>query len=361
MKFTPDILTFADGAKVENESDWNKRRKEILEILSREEYGFMPSAPEKVTGKVIKSVEKCCSGHAVLEKIEISFDTPKGEFSFPLYFFVPNKKGKSPLILHIKFNSEPYDKYYPTEEIIDNGFAVAAFNYEDVTTDNGDFENGMAKMFDRDENTGWGKISMWAYAASRAIDYLSEREEVDSDNIAVAGHSRLGKTALWCGANDERVKFVLSNGSGCSGASYERAKHEGAETVADIVRVFPYWFCGNYKKYVNSAERMPFDQHFLIAACAPRYVCVGDASKDAWADQYSEQLACIGASDAWKIFDKDGYIGVKRPAKVGERFPKGEICYHLRDGIHFFGRPDWLSYMKFVKDKINVEKSKNNS
>ena len=345
-------MTFENGNRVVSAADWKERRQELIKILSAEEYGFMPPAPKKVKGTVTKSIEKCCSGHAVLEKIEISFDTPNGEFSFPLNFFVPNKKGKSPLILLLNFRPEPYDKYFPAEEIIDSGFALAAFNYEDVCTDDNNFENGIAKMYDRDGNTGWGKISMWAFAASRVIDYLETRDEVDSGNIAVVGHSRLGKTALWCGANDERIKYVISNGSGCSGASYERAKHGGAETVADIVRVFPYWFCENYKKYVNDADSMPFDQHFLIAACAPRYVCVGDASKDAWADQYSCQLACIGASPAWKILDKNGYVGVKRPANVGERFAKGEICYHLRDGIHFLGRPDWLSYMKFIKDKM---------
>lgn len=352
IKFLPDIMTFENGKKVETAEDFKERRKELLKILASEEYGFLPPAPKNVKGTVIKKIEKCCSGHAVLEQIEISFDTPKGEFKFPLMLFVPVKKEKSPLIIHIKFCSDPYEKYYPVEEIIDNGFALAAFNYEDVTTDNGDFENGIAKMFDRDENSGWGKISMWAYSASRAIDYLITRDELDSENITLVGHSRLGKTALWCAANDERIKTVCANGSGCSGASYERAKHEGAETVEAITRVFPYWFCNNYKKYVNNADSMPFDQHFLIAACAPRYVCVGDASKDTWADQYSQQLACIGATPAWKIFGKDGYIGVKRAAEVGERFAKGDICYHLRDGIHFIGRYDWLSYMKFIKSKM---------
>lgn len=350
MKFLPDIMTFENGRKVLSASDFAERRKELLNILSEEEYGYMPPRPKKVRGEVIKSVEKCCSGHAVLEKISISFDTPCGEFSFPLNLFVPVKKEKSPLIVLINFRSDEYDMYYPAEEIIDNGFSLAVINYEDITSDDEDFTNGIAKMYPRDESTGWGKISMWAFALSRAIDYLSERKEIDSENIAVAGHSRLGKTALWCAANDERIKFVFVNGSGCSGASYERTKHEGGETVSDIVRVFPYWFCNNYKKYADNVSSMPFDQHFLIAACAPRFVAIGDASEDKWADPYSCQLACIGASPAWKIHGKRGYAGLKRPAKVGERFGKGEVCYHLRDGSHFFGRPDWLSYMKFIKD-----------
>ncbi len=352
MKLLPDLMTFADGTAVMTKNDWIKRRKEIIDILSREEYGYMPPAPEKVTGEAKREEDRCCSGHAYKERINITFDTPKGDFSFPVNFFVPVKKGKYPLIILINFRPDAYDKYCPVEEIFDSGFAIAQIYYEDITTDDTDFTNGIAPLYERDKNTGWGKISMWAFSISRAIDYFVTREEIDSENIIVAGHSRLGKTALWCGANDERVKFVCSNGSGCSGAAYERLKHKGAETIDDIVRRFPQWFCGNYKKYVKNPESMPFDQHFLIAACAPRYVCVGDASEDLWADQYSEQLACIGASPAWKINGRSGYIGVKRPAKVGERFPKGEICYHMRDGMHFFGRADWLSFIKFIKAKM---------
>lgn len=353
MKFYPDLLTFKDGGKVESTADWAERRKELINILAEDEYGFSPEAPEKVEVSIEKNKDCNCSGHAELEHITLSFDTPKGKFSFPFNFFVPKKK--SPLILHINFRSAPYDKYCPSEEVIDNGFALASFCYKDVTSDDGDFTNGLAAMYDRDESNGWGKISMWAWAASRVLDYLVTRPEVDTDNIAVAGHSRLGKTTLWCAAQDERVKYALVNGSGCSGAAYERIKHGDSETTEAITRVFPYWFCGNYKKYADKADEMPFDQHFAIAACAPRYVIVGDAREDAWADQYSSQLSCVGASPAWKLLGKDGFIGPEEAAKSGDRFADGDIGYHLRDGRHYIGRADWNSYMKFIKSKIESE------
>ena len=349
MKFYPELLQFADGKKV-TAADWEKRRKEIIDILASEEYGYSPEAPEKVEAEVYKDPDSCCSGHARLERITLSFDTPKGKFSFPFVFFVP--KEKSPLIIHINFRSNPYDKYCPSEEVIDNGFALASFCYKDITSDDGDFTNGLAAMFDRDEKTGWGKISMWAWAASRVIDYLVTRPEIDAENIAVAGHSRLGKTTLWCAAQDERVKFACVNGSGCSGAAYERIKHDGSEDVKAITRSFPYWFCGNYQKYIDKADEMPFDQHFAVAACAPRYVCVGDAGNDQWADQYSSQLSCVGASPAWKLLGKDGLIGPEEAANVGDSFGSGEIQYHLRDGNHYIGRTDWNYYMKFIKSKI---------
>ncbi len=351
MDFLPHITEFQNGNKVEK-NNWAERRKEIIEILSKEEYGFLPDKPKSVSGTIINRNEKCCSGHAVAETVEIKFDTPRGIFSFPIKIFNPVKREKSPLIFLINFSRNEYDEYCPTEEIIDNGFALATLYYEDVTKDNDDFSDGIAKMYDRNGESSWGKISMWAFACSRAIDYLVTREEFDCENLALVGHSRLGKTALWCGAQDERIKFICSNGSGCCGAAYDRTKKEGAETINAIIERFPYWFCDRFKRYYNNNQNMPFDQHFLLAAIAPRYICIGDAFDDDWADQYSCQLSCVGASEVWKLLGKKGFSGDETPAKIGDVFSDGDISYHLRDGIHYLGRYDWLKYMDFIKKHI---------
>ena len=352
MNFYPELMKFADGREIKTSADWQARRKELVETLAREEYGFSPKKPEKVNGEVVKVADKSCSGHAKLETVKISFDTPKGEFSFPFSLITSVNGEKRPLFILINFHPDVYDMYCPTEEVFDNGFNLAIIYYQDITSDDNDFTNGIAGMYDRDENTGWGKISMWAFAESCVLDYLSTRPEIDMDNVAAIGHSRLGKTTLWFAAQDERVKYACVNGSGCSGAAYERTKHKGAETVEDITRVFPFWFCGNYRKYINKPEEMPFDQHFAVAACAPRYVLVGDATKDMWADQYSSQLSIVGASPAWKFLGKKGFIGKEEPAEEGDRFAEGDLCYHLRNGVHYLGRYDWLSYMKFIKERL---------
>lgn len=349
MKFEPELLKFKDGTEVKTEEDWAKRREEILDILREYEYGKSPEKPKEVKGEIISADGKCCSGHATLEKIKISFETEKGEFSFPITFFKPDNGKKNPLIVLINFRPDDYDMYFPAEEIIENGFALAVVCYDDIVVDEKADLDKIALMYD---GYTWGKISMWAFGASRAIDYLITRDEVDENNIAVAGHSRLGKTALWCSAQDERVKFAISNDSGCCGAAYERIKHDGAETVDSIIERFPYWFCDKFNSYHGRADELPFDQHYLIALTAPRYVCIGSASEDNWADQYSEQLCCMASSPVWKLFGKDGYIGKTDEAEVGEDFSDGDISYHLRDGVHFFGRQDWLSYMKFIKNRL---------
>lgn len=349
MEFLPELLKFKDGTQVTSEN-WAERREEIVDILRREQYGYSPQKPEKVTGTVIEEDKNVLAGHGIHERISISFDTEKGEFSFPINFVYPANKKNSPLFILVNFRPELFDKYYPLEEIIDNGFAIAVIYYQDVTSDDGDFTNGLAGMYSRnDPDTDWGKISMWAWSASRVLDYLETREEIDKNNVAIIGHSRLGKTALWCSAQDERFKLACSNDSGCSGAAYERIKHGRSETVEAITRVFPFWFCGNFKKYVGREDERPFDQHFLLAASCPRYVAVDSASLDEWADPYSEQLSCIGASPAWRLLGKKGFIGKEEPVNVGESFNEGDISYYLRDGSHYLSRQDWLKYMEFFK------------
>lgn len=351
MTFQPEILKFENGTPVKSVEDFRARREEILNILRRELYGVSPAAPEKVNGKILSVNSKCCSGHADLERIELSFDTDNGPFSFEFNLFMPKKEGKKPLFVLLNFRGDAYDMYYPAEEIVDNGFAIAVIHYNDVTRDSRDMTNGLSGMFDR-EKYSWGKIGMWAWAASRALDYLVTRPEIDTDNVAVIGHSRLGKTALWCGAQDERFKFAISNDSGSGGAAYGHAKVEGNEMIADLLRMFPYWYCDKYKEWSGKDKETPFDQHMLIAAIAPRFVCVGSAKEDIWAGPYQEQLSCIGASPAWEIYGLKGYVGSSDAAKVGDDFSDGHIGYHLRDGIHFLGRGDWLSYMNFIKKHL---------
>lgn len=348
MNFFPELLQFADGRGVAAENA-DERRAEIVDILSRYAYGYFPPKPHHLSGSMEETGERTCCGHAVEKDVNIIFDTPRGNYFFPVHYFEPVGEGKKPLIICINFRPDRYDKYYPAEEIIDRGFALASFYYEDVTSDDGDFSDGLAGMYVRSaDGADCGKITLWAYAASRVIDYFSTLDNIDADNIALIGHSRLGKTALWCAANDPRVKYVCSNDSGCMGAAYHRAHHEGGETLADITRVFPFWFCRNLLPYAEKTDELPFDQHMLIAACSPRFVCVNSAEEDAWADPYAEQLACAGASPMWTMYGKTGFDGPEAPARAGDGFAGGHIAYYMRDGLHYLGRADWNHFMDFI-------------
>lgn len=347
----PSILTMKNGDKLTDIRQWPLRRKELLQILSEEEYGEMPPVLGCTRGEIVKTESKCCAGHADLETIRITFPAQKGEFSFPVTYFAPTDRSqKYPLFVLLNFRSDVYDMYYPAEEIVDNGFALVVIHYKAITSDDDDMTNGLAGMYDRsNSDKDPGKLTLWAFAMSRAIDYFLTRSEVDAGRIAVIGHSRLGKTALLCGAFDERVRYTFANDSGCGGDAMEHYKHEGAETIEVMNDKFPYWFNSKRGSYAGKEQTMPFDQHFLMAAIAPRFVSTGSAAQDIWADPYAQQLCCVEASCAWEFLGLKGFEGPKEMMAINTACLDGSIGHHYRDGIHFLSRQDWLQYMEFMK------------
>lgn len=322
-------------------------KEEALEILQREEYGFLPDKPTDISFAVEENlIPRFCTGNAELHRVTASCTVRGKPFSFPFSAVLPTDGQRHPFFIHINFRDAVPDRYMPTEELIDNGFAVLSFCYKDISSDDGDFTDGLAGLLFEDGKRGpsdAGKIALWAWAAHRVMDWAQTRTDIlDLTQGVVCGHSRLGKTALLTAATDPRFAYAYSNDSGCSGAALARGTR--GETVRDICSVFPFWFCENYLRYVDNESQMPFDQHDLIAAIAPRRVLVGSAAEDYWADPLSEQLACLAASPAFE----HGFEGSDRPAQTGEAFLAGDIGYHLRRGRHYFSRADWHQLIRFV-------------
>ncbi len=324
-------------------------RKSALELLSGHEYGYTPPFSGTVSGEIVRTEP---IGGGVREHAVVSFDTPSGTFSFPLVLSSPAGENRVPhcLFIFLNFSPDIPDKYYPEERIVREGFAVARIFYSDVTSDSPEAD-GLAEHFPPLNETSPGKIGLWAFAASRALDFcLSLGRKYGG--TAVIGHSRLGKTALWCGAQDERFDMVCSNCSGCSGDAVTRGKR--GEHIAQITSVFPFWFCRKYADYAGNEDALPFDQHLLLSLTAPRLLAITAATDDEWADPESEYLSCALASEAWEKGGKAGFIHPDRLPSPEEHFTDGNIGFYLRRGIHFLDGADWNFFMHFWKQKHGI-------
>ena len=361
----PSALVKEDGKAVETAADMKAHREYLKKFLEENEYGLLPPIPDEMSVDsvpgvhAIISAKDFCAGKAISEDLTFNFRIGKHRFSFPARAAIPRGvSGKIPAFVHINFRSDEPDRYRPTEEIIDRGFAVFSFCYNDVTSDNDDFDDKCAKYLGRSrtKKNASGKIMMWAWAAMRVMDYIRTRPEIDADNVAVIGHSRLGKTALVTAAYDERFKYAISNDSGCSGAAISRGNL--GESIEKITYKFPFWFCPRYKEEVRP-EKKNFDQNFLTALIPPRHIIIGSAEEDLWAGPECEFLGCASANSVYQLYGMKGLI-------YGDAFPKaktvlgeGDSCYQIRKGLHYLSREDWNVYMDFIEKKIK-ERSRGN-
>ena len=360
----PDPLILESGQHVNNAREWEEqRRPEILELFRTNVYGHAPvGRPDDLSFNLIEENRDAINGKATLKRVDIHFSGSGGEGVIQMSVFSPNNvSGPAPgylLICHrgrenIDPTRENKSDFWPVEQIIERGYAAAAFHVSDLDPDKHDgFKDGVHGIFDfkdaEREPDAWGTIAAWAWGASRVMDYFETDNDIDHTRIGVLGHSRGGKAALWCGAEDQRFALVISNDSGCTGAALARRRM--GETVGAVNKSFPHWFCENYKVYNGNEDALPVDQHQLIALMAPRLVYVASATEDKWADPEGEFLSCVGAAPVYRLFDLEG-LGTDEFPKADHPLHAGNIGYHLRTGRHNLTAYDWNCFMDFADKK----------
>jgi hypothetical protein len=354
----PDALADASGNKITSAREWkNMRRQEVLELFRVNVYGRVPATPYTKSFKVVNEDKNAMNGDATLKEVEITISSEGKSLVIHLTLFVPNKAKKpAPAFLLINnrdpANTDPTRKnkseFWPAEEAIARGYAIAAFYNADVDPDNYDeFRNGIHGILDRGirQPDAWGTIAAWAWGASRCMDYFETDKDINRKKVAVLGHSRGGKTALWAGAEDQRFALVISNESGCGGASLARRRF--GETVARINSSFPHWFCTNYKKYGNNEDAMPVDMHMLMSLIAPRALYVASAEEDLWADPRGSYLSLYHSVPVFQLLKAKTSLPEIMPP-LNKPVIGGKVAYHIRNGAHNLLVKDWNWFMDFA-------------
>ncbi len=350
-------LAAADGTVADRSEVWRGRvRPQTLLHFREQVYGARPvEKPADFRVKVIREDPQALDGAATLKEIEISYSGPGGAGKFHPLLLIPNA-AKSPAPTFLLFSFDKPDaaveqgKFgaWPVREIIARGYATVAFHVSEVDPDRADgFAQGVRALFGKQPPAAdaWGALSAWGWAASRVMDYLETDPAIDASRVALIGHSRCGKAALWCGAEDERFSYVISNNSGCGGAALSKTK--GGEKIADITTKFPFWFCGNFRKYAGREGELPVDQHQLLGLIAPRLLYVASATQDEWADGKSEFESAVRAGPVFRLLGKTGLESETMPP-ADQPLTGGHIGYHMRTGKHDLAVIDWRHYMDFA-------------
>lgn len=389
----PDPLVMANGQPVKTAKDWSaKRRPELLRLFETNLYGRAPEQKPNLTFAVTSQDSTALGGKAIRKEVTITIVTRRGQRPLRLLLYAPKSAKAAPAFIGLNFvgnqaiQTDPgitlgkawvrrrpefgIDLNHATEasrgaeasrwqveEVVARGYAVATMCCGDIEPDSPDgIASGLRPLFYRDGQTEpdadeWGAIAAWAWGLSRALDYLETEPLVDARRVAVWGHSRLGKTALWAGATDRRFALVISNDSGCLGAALSRRAF--GETVARINSSFPYWFCRNCRQFNNNESELPVDQHELIALAAPRPIYIASAEEDSWADPRGEFLAAKNAEPVYHLYGLSG-LGAEGMPLVNHPIGK-TIGYHIRTGKHDATAYDWQQYLAFADRHLRME------
>lgn len=387
---TPDPLTSFEGKSIRTPMEWNDvRRPELLQYFTNQVYGEVPKKIILESSTLLEENHNAIEGKALRRQIRLVLKEGDKSIATTLLLYLPKNKINVPIFLGYNFYgnhtvtpdpavlissawannnadlgitdnkltafSRGVNAHrWPIETIIDSGYGLATLYYGEIDPDKNDFSDGLhALAYSHGQyapkDNEWGSIAAWAWGMSKVLDFLEQHMETTQSKIIAFGHSRLGKAALWAGANDPRFAAVISNNSGCGGAALSKRKF--GETVAAINSNFPHWFCNNFKQYNHNEEALKIDQHQLLALIAPRPLYVASAAEDQWADPKGEFLSAYYAGPVYRLFGKAGIPSKEMPENNAPIH--NTVAYHIRTGKHDVTDYDWEQYLKWADNFVN--------
>ncbi|HYT88510.1 MAG TPA: hypothetical protein VEL76_07360 [Gemmataceae bacterium] len=343
IKELPNPFLFADGSPVRTAKDWERRRVEVKRLFEDYMYGHMPPRPQKMT---VKKGEKVTdeANKVVTQGLDVILEHEGKTFTLKVTVALPSvAKDKVPVLIQSLplFGKKGVTPGQRFKTYTDRGYAVAEFSWNAVAADSkGGKKGGIYTLFGDQIDTG--TLMGWAWGMSRVIDALANAvPEVDVTKVFITGHSRYGKAVLVAGAFDERIALTVPSHSGTGGLPPYRfvatfAERNGkTETLQNVATNFPQWFRPDFKQFIGKVDRLPVDQHLLVALVAPRALMNTEGTKDIWINPEGAQLSNLAARKVYRFLKAEDKISFRyRP--VGHT-PSTEDLLNYADHV-FFGK-----------------------
>lgn len=399
----PAALRRNDGTLVRSAAEWPARRTEILRTLEYYAVGQAPPAPGNVKGHVI-STRELAGGKARYRLVHLTFGpkeqlsldigiyTPAGPGPFPAVIApagtppgatplprLPNgpTQGRGVNVLLVVGGGEtsggttgtpgaipaeanakagrgsgrggPADPERVAESnpALARGYAYVVFNHNDCGEDttlrnlDGSWAFRTTRFFPAYPGYDWGLLRSWAWGVSRIVDFLEQDPLIDARRLIVTGASRTGKSAMVAAAFDPRIAMgapVVTGGGGIG--TYRHAGPRRSETLDMMVTKYPNWFSPQLHAFRGQRERLPFDEHWFLAACAPRPFLALEGDADVISLPEAVRQSWLGAQPAYALFGATDHLAV-----------------HYAPHAHAFTNDDWAALLDFADWHLRGHKS----
>jgi dienelactone hydrolase len=334
----PDPFALPDGGRLTTAAAWPERSRAWRDMIVEMEYGGLPPEPAGMEIEYLCHSQVSRWPHAPnLWSIRVHCHGGEKPLSCCVKILFPSTPGPFPAIL----NGDGCWWYISEDvarRVVDQGCALVMFNRTEWAEDLGyggvpDKNKRSGGLYDVYPGRTFGALSAWAWGCHRCVDLLYELPFIDTRRIAVTGHSRGGKTALVAGATDSRITLVNDNASCAGGSAAFRYVGDGGETL-NIVNVFPSWFGPGLRRFLGREEDLPFDQHCLLAAIAPRPLLLTYALDDRWSNPEGMVQCAWAAAEVYRFLDR-----------------AQDLAFHLRPDPHCHAPDDWDVLLDFISWK----------
>jgi hypothetical protein len=377
----PDLFTADDGGKVATLGQWNHRREEMRRTLAYYAVGQSPPPPGNVEGRELSN-EIVLDGRVRYRLIRLSFG-PGSRLTLNVGVFTPIEGGPFPAIV-LQGGTPPgaptlerqplgptqgkgVDVLLPESmpagqegrpgdgvnaildtpgnagevagryhAVFERGYALVVYNDNDCAEDttlrrpDGSWAFRSTRFFPPYPGYDWGILAAWAWGASRIADYLESDPSIDPARLIITGASRAGKAAMIAAAFDDRFMAapVVTGGGGIG--AYRFAGDLHTETLDIMETKYPNWFSPHLHEFMGQRERLPFDQHWFLALCAPRPFLALEGDADPISSPKAVSKSVEAARAAYEFYGQEDRIGI-----------------HYSHHAHAFTDDDWTAMMDF--------------